>query len=103
RFGGEPSTIGRQVTLNALPFTIVGVAAPRFFGVQPGRVPDVWVPMLAAPALVPWGFRPADTPSLLDSRGYWWAQVMARLAAPPRARERRVLAHRRYAASLRDT
>ena len=62
-----------------MPFTIVGVASPRFFGVQPGRVPDVWVPMLECAELVPWGFRPANTPSLLDVRGYWWTHVMARL------------------------
>jgi predicted permease len=35
--------------------------------------------MLNAPELVPWGFRPAGTASLLDARGYWWAHVMARL------------------------
>jgi len=79
RFGADPAIVGQQVTINHLPFTIVGVAAPQFFGVQPGRRPDVWVPMLNAPELTPWGFRPADTPSLLDVRGYWWAHVMARL------------------------
>jgi len=90
RFGADPSIVGRQITINSLPFTIVGVASPRFFGVQPGRVPDVWVPMLNAPELVPWGFRPANTPSLLDARGYWWTHVMARLK--PGVSEREALA-----------
>jgi len=80
RFGADPSVIGRQISINHLPFTVVGVTSPRFFGVEPGRAPDVWVPMLNVPELTPWGFRPADTPSLLDERGYWWTQVMARLA-----------------------
>jgi predicted permease len=79
RFGADPAIVGRPIAINHLPFTVVGVAAPGFFGVQPGRAPDVWVPMLDAAELVPWGFRPANTPSLLDVRGYWWAQVMARL------------------------
>jgi predicted permease len=79
RFGADAAILGRPITINHLPFTVVGVAAPGFFGVQPGRAPDVWVPMLNAAELVPWGFRPADTPSLLEVRGYWWAQVMARL------------------------
>jgi macrolide transport system ATP-binding/permease protein len=79
RFAADPSIVGRDVTINALPFTIVGVASPRFFGVQPGRAPDVWVPMINQLSLVPWGFRPSDIPSLLDSRGYWWTHVMARL------------------------
>jgi len=79
RFGADPSVIGRSIGINSLPFMVVGVASPRFFGVQPGRVPDVWVPMLNRAELVPWGFRPANTPSLLDVRGYWWTHVMARL------------------------
>ena len=79
RFGADPGILGRPITINHLPFTVVGVTAPGFFGVQPGRAPDVWVPMLNLAELVPWGFRPANTPSLLDVRGYWWAQVMARL------------------------
>jgi macrolide transport system ATP-binding/permease protein len=79
RFGAGPDVAGRAITINHVPFTIVGVAAPGFFGVQPGRAPDVWVPMLNLPELAPWGFRPANTPSLLDARGYWWAQVMVRL------------------------
>jgi ABC-type antimicrobial peptide transport system permease subunit len=41
-------------------------------------VPDIWVPMLNRAELVPWGFRPANTPSLLDARGYWWTHGMAR-------------------------
>ena len=81
RFGADPSILGRPIAVNHLPFTIVGVTAPGFFGVQPGRAPDVWVPMLNVAELVPWGFRPADTPSLLETRRYWWAQVMARLRA----------------------
>jgi hypothetical protein len=79
RFGGDPGIVGRAITVNHLPFTVVGVTAPGFFGVQPGRAPDLWVPMLNLAELTPWGFRPADTPSLLDVRGYWWTHVMARL------------------------
>ena len=79
RFGGDPSVLQRQVTIDRQPFAIIGVAPARFLGVQPGRVPDVWVPMLSVPALAPWGYAPQDTPSLLEARSYWWAQVMARL------------------------
>src|SRR5262249_28091797 len=79
RFGADPAVVGQQVSINHLPFTIVGVTPPRFFGVQPGRAPDVWVPMLNLPELTPWGFRPINTPSLLEDTGYWWTHVMARL------------------------
>ena len=79
RFGGDPSIVGREVTINHLPFTIVGVTSQRFFGVQPGRVPDVWVAMLDSADLAPWGYHPSDGSSLLDIRSYWWTHVMARL------------------------
>ena len=79
RFGADPGIIGRAISINRLPFTVVGVASPRFFGVQPGRAPDVWVPMINTAELVPWGFRPAKVASLLETRGYWWTHVMARL------------------------
>ena len=79
RFGGDPSIVGRAVTINHLPFTIVGVTSQRFFGVQPGRVPDVWVAMLDSADLAPWGYHPSDGSSLLDIRSYWWTHVMARL------------------------
>jgi predicted permease len=89
RFAADPAIVGQQVAINHLPFTIVGVASPRFFGVQPGRVPDVWVPMLNLPELTPWGYRPADTASLLEVRGYRWTHVMARLKPGVDEREAR--------------
>jgi predicted permease len=89
RFGADPGIIGRPIAINHLPFTVIGVTAPQFFGVQPGRAPDVWVPMLNRPELTPWGFRPADVPSLLETHGYWWTHVMARLRPGVRAREAR--------------
>jgi predicted permease len=44
RFGGDPSVIGRSLRLEDKPLQIVGVAEPRFIGVEPGRPTDVWVP-----------------------------------------------------------
>jgi predicted permease len=79
RFGGDPDILGRPITINSLPFTIIGVTPARFFGVQPGRSPDVWVPMIDAPELTAWGYRPAGPDSLMTIRAYWWAHVMARL------------------------
>lgn len=78
RFGGEPGIVGRPVTINGLPFTIVGVASRRFFGVEPGRAPDVFVPTMERLELSAWGYRPASG-GLLDNHRYWWTQVMARL------------------------
>jgi putative ABC transport system permease protein len=44
RFGGDPATVGRWLTLEDRPFEIVGVTEPRFTGVEPGRPTDVWFP-----------------------------------------------------------
>jgi hypothetical protein len=43
RFAADPSVIGKTVTMDDVPFTIVGVTAPSFFGFQPGGevVPSV--------------------------------------------------------------
>jgi predicted permease len=42
---GDASAMGRKITINGNPMTVVGVAPPDFFGVEPGTVPDVWVPL----------------------------------------------------------
>ena len=44
-FGGSRDVIGRTIELNAVPFTIVGVAEQRFTGITPGSDYDVWVPL----------------------------------------------------------
>src|SRR5271163_2679708 len=45
RFGSDPQVIGQTVLVNGHPFTVIGVAAPRFQSVQMGYVPDIYVPM----------------------------------------------------------
>ena len=45
RFGGEPGVVGTPITLNGRVFTIIGVAPPRFAGVQArGASVDTWIP-----------------------------------------------------------
>ena len=47
RFGEAEKAPGQQVLLNNLPFTVVGVAAPEFFGADPDQPPDLYLPMHA--------------------------------------------------------
>ena len=49
RFGADPSVVGRTINLNRIPFTIIGVTPPEFFGLQPGESPDIWVPISLQP------------------------------------------------------
>jgi len=71
RFGGDPTVIGRHVEIEMLPFTIVGVAAPGFAGLQVGSPRDFWIPM-SAEALV-------HSPSWLPQPGYHWISIIGRL------------------------
>jgi predicted permease len=45
RMGKDPHVIGKTLTLNRTPFTVVGVAPRGFAGTLLGGGPDVWVPM----------------------------------------------------------
>jgi predicted permease len=74
-FGGSPSVIGKAVRFNNVPFTIIGVADPRFDSLSPGNVSDVWIPLSALPQMspVPWvKDRPTDIYS-------WWLVIIGRL------------------------
>ena len=47
RFGADPSVLGRAVTLAGRQFRIAGVARKSFFGLEPGYLTDMWVPLTA--------------------------------------------------------
>ena len=72
RFGGDPAAVGRTLTLNGRPYTIVGVAPPWFTGMLVrGFAADLWVPaMMMGPI----------RDSRPDERNERWLFVKARLA-----------------------
>jgi predicted permease len=72
-FGGARDVIGRTLTLERVPVTIVGVTPPGFFGLTIGRSFDVAVPFGAEPLI-----RGANE-SRLNRRTSWWLSVMVRL------------------------
>jgi macrolide transport system ATP-binding/permease protein len=47
RFGGPDNAPGQSILINNLPFSVIGVAPPEFFGADPDRPPDIYVPMHA--------------------------------------------------------
>ena len=78
RFGGPANAAGQPILIDNLPFTVVGVTPPEFFGVDPAAAPDVYLPLHANERLGaghPFGFRPED----YLARNYYWVQVMGRL------------------------
>jgi putative ABC transport system permease protein len=71
-FGGDPSVIGRALTLSRRSFEVVGVTAADFYGVEVGRNFDVAVPLCAEPAIM-------GEDSQMKSRSGWWLASMGRL------------------------
>ena len=53
RFARDPAIVGKSVTLNNHPFTIIGVTPQDFFGVTIGEAPDLWVPTMMYAQFVP--------------------------------------------------
>jgi putative ABC transport system permease protein len=53
RMGADRGAIGRTITLNRIPFTVVGVAPEGFKGVTAIFGPDVWLPSMMAPRVLP--------------------------------------------------
>jgi predicted permease len=51
RFASDPNVIGREILINGVRFNIVGVTAAHFFGIQPGRSPDLWLPLMMQSSL----------------------------------------------------
>src|SRR2546426_9763697 len=90
RFGRAPAILGRTITVNGVPVSIVGVGPPEFYGVQPGRAVDVWLSLHTQPQVEPrWspgapeaeagaGSQPA-TASLFEARDNWWVLIMGRM------------------------
>ncbi len=77
RFNGNPAVMGKSILVNNLPFTVVGVAAPGFFGVDPQSNPAFFLPIRSMPSLAS---DPAaeERSRFLDDR-FYWIEMMGRL------------------------
>jgi len=51
RFHADPSVIGRRLVVDGAPATVIGVAPRRFFGVQIGAAPEIWLPVAMEPLI----------------------------------------------------
>ena len=74
RFGSDPSVVGRTIRLSDMPFTIVGVTPAEFFGVEIGTAPDVFLPLMMQPTVMPSFENLLDQPIVNRS----WVQAIAR-------------------------
>src|SRR5258708_167006 len=53
RFGGADDIIGKALRVNNVVFTVIGVAPPKFIGVNAIFGPDLWIPATMAEQLLP--------------------------------------------------
>ncbi len=75
RFRLDPAVVGSQITLSGTPFTVVGVTPPEFFGVEVGAAPEIFVPVMMQPAVMPVSENLIDNPI----NQVPWLSILARL------------------------
>jgi predicted permease len=78
RFGRSPSVLGGTLFIKGVPFTIVGISAPGFHGIEPGDSTDFWIPLQDRAELNAWG-EPATVDSHYGASKWWCLRLMARL------------------------
>ncbi len=71
RFGSDPSLVGKTLMLNRHPFTVIGITAPDFKGIE-WLTPDMWAPLAMQAQL-----RPGH--ELLSQQNLSWLGVFGRL------------------------
>lgn len=74
-WGAPEAAVGRTVLLNGTTFTLVGVAGPRFHGLELAHAPAVYVPLRAWVAVAPTSFGRVD----FEQRSWSWLRVVGRL------------------------
>jgi len=72
RFAGATDVVGRPLTVQRIPYTIVGVMPAGFSGPDVGRMTDVMLTFAAEPLV-------RGQESRLARKGSWWLQIMVRL------------------------
>ena len=74
-FGSDPNLIGQTITLNAIPYTVIGVAPPNFKGIISLGPPDVlWIPITMRDYALT-----GVAGTLLNNRRFRWVSIVGRL------------------------
>jgi predicted permease len=74
RFGGPPAAIGQSIRVDNVPFTVIGVTPPEFFGVDPAAAPALYLPLHTNLLLD--GPRAAHA---YPDGNFYWLEMMGRL------------------------
>jgi predicted permease len=75
QFGSDPRLVGNTLTLNGIPFTVIGVTPPGFKGTFSLAGPDrIWIPLSMREQLTTGQLR-----QLLNNRRFRWISMAGRL------------------------
>jgi len=77
RFGESAKAAGQAILIDNQPFTIAGVAAPEFFGVNPAGPQDIYLPMHVSELLETRYVN--EQREKYQARNFYWVEMMARL------------------------
>ena len=70
-FGADPSVLNKVLLINNVEMTVVGVSEAGFSGVQVGKTPDIFVPLMMTPQMTQYG-------ETLDKWNDYWMTLLAR-------------------------
>ena len=75
RFASDRNIIGREVTLNNGKYTVVGVTAAGFHGMDRGLISEFWLPLAMSEQIIP----DLHTGAMKNDRHAQWLMLLARL------------------------
>ncbi len=90
RFGGDPSVVGRWLTLEGRQLEIVGVAERTFTGVEPGRPTDLWLPYTMY------------NPRAFGNPQFGWFRIFGRLKDGVQVEQAQSVAHAAFSSFRRE-
>jgi macrolide transport system ATP-binding/permease protein len=79
-FGGDPTVLNRVIRVNGYPFTVIGIAAPSFYGMSRAgffKPTDIMLPLVSEPLV----YTRSVPRSLFEAEDKAWLQLMMRV--PP--------------------
>jgi len=80
RFARNPDVLGATLYVNGIGFTIVGIAAQGFEGLETGRSTDFWIPLQNRPELNAWANPLQDGKTYMANPTWWCLRLIGRLS-----------------------
>ena len=79
RFARNPEVLGTTLYVRGIGFTIVGITAEGFEGLEDGGSTDFWIPLQNRPELNAWGNPLEDGKNYIANPTWWCLQLIGKL------------------------